>query len=204
MMWGFRLLKMPISEKVVIGIVPAQTKRHPMNFNKLRRSIMGLRLLQVAVFSALSLGLVLTSNATAGNPPAKTPPNKTSNTGNTGQVAAEYLTALHQAKTLLDTAIHDYDGHRAKAVGEIKHAIHLLTPKTAAKTTPAVVQEEKAATTAPTTPTPGETQAQSDKQLKEALQILSEIGGQFPKNHPKAAGHVETAIEELNIALKIK
>ena len=39
---------------------------------------------------------------------------------------ASILSELHQAKHLLDIALHDYHGHRAKADHEIHKAIHLL------------------------------------------------------------------------------
>ena len=152
---------------------------------------------QLAVAS-LAIGLMLTP--AQASPPVKPTPAKSSAAA--ANAHAELVTALHQAKTLLETAIHDYDGHRAKAVGEIHHAIHELTPhhKHVANAEKAA---EKPANGAATT-TPGENQAQSDKQLKQALQILSGVGGQIPKHHAKAAGHITTAIEELNIALKIK
>lgn len=146
---------------------------------------------QVATVAVLALGLVLTPVANASFLPTKV---KTAKPATPAQNHGELLTALHQAKTLLDTAIHDYDGHRAKAVGEVHHAIHELSQHHKG-TAP------KAAATATTTPV--ETQAQSDMQLKQALQILSEVGGNIPKTH-KAVGHVQTAIEELNVALKIK
>jgi|SRR5579872_3062398 len=147
--------------------------------------------------ASLAIGLILTPSQAS--PPLKAVPVKTSTAA--ANAHSELVTALHQAKTLLDTAIHDYDGHRAKAVGEIHHAIHELTPHAHHKhaAAPAAKAEKPAATTIP-----GETQAQSDTQLKQALQILNGIGGQIPKNHTKAAGHIQLAIEELNIALKIK
>ena len=50
----------------------------------------------------------------------------------TGAVAAApakaALVNLHAAKTLLEKADHDYDGHRAKAVQQINHAIEELHP----------------------------------------------------------------------------
>src|SRR5262245_65362650 len=39
---------------------------------------------------------------------------------------ATILADLHQAKLLLDIALHDYHGHRAKADHEVHKAIHLL------------------------------------------------------------------------------
>src|ERR1700721_3053679 len=160
---------------------------------------------QIAIVSVLALGLVLTP--AVATPPVKAAPAKAAANSST---TSEVVTALHEANTLLDTAIHDYDGHRAKAVGEVHHAIHELSShhhkSTNGATTPAAkvaAKEAKPANGAATT-TPGENQAQSDKQLKQALEILSGLSGSLPKNHAKASGHVQTAIEELNVALKIK
>jgi hypothetical protein len=149
--------------------------------------------LQVAAVAALSVGLFAVP-ASAANPPATKAAKATTTTSST-------LTALHQAKTLLDTAIHDYDGHRAKAVEEVHHAIKELSPhhngvghkgaKTAA-----------AATGAKQTTTPGETQQQSDAQLKQALEILS--GLHQNQGNAKVGTHLTNAITELNTALKIK
>lgn len=157
-------------------------------------------LCQLIFAGILAFGITLT--------PAEAAPQTKGNAKKaaTSSTTSEVVTELHQAKALLETAIHDYDGHRAKAVGEIHHALHELTAHhhkagNGAATTPAAKQEKpkEAATT-----TPGETQAQSDKQLKQALQILSGLSGQIPKNHVKSATHIQNAIEELNVALKIK
>jgi hypothetical protein len=158
---------------------------------------MRLDMLRAMVWGMLGVGLVVVP-VSAANGPTKV------NSGNASTATAgnaNTLTALHQVKTLLDTAIHDYDGHRAKAVGEIHHAIHELTPHTQGhKATGAA--KGKAAGGAKETTTPGETQAQSDAQLKQALQLLSGLSGQV--SNAKAATHIQTAITELNTALKIK
>lgn len=142
-------------------------------------------MLQAGVLAVLGLALVVTP-ASAKFPPVKGA-SKAANSSGT-------VTSLHEAKTLLDTAIHDYDGHRAKAVEEVRHALHELAPhhKGTAK---AGAKGGQANTT------PGENQAQSDTQLKQALKILSSLG-ETPS--AKANGHIQTAITELNTALKIK
>jgi hypothetical protein len=165
-------------------------------------------ILQASVLAVLTAGLIVTPTAVASAPPAgtaKSNSGKNTTPATTG-ANTEVLTALHQAKTLLDTAIHDYDGHRGKAVGEIHHAIHELTPHghKGTKANAVATTEKVAEKQAPKTTTPGENQAQSDMQLKQALQILSELNGKIPSTHTKAAGHLQTAVEELNVALKIK
>jgi hypothetical protein len=150
----------------------------------------------------LMVGLLLSANADAKPQEKKAAKNSTTASG-------DVLTSLHEAKTLLDTAIHDYDGHRAKATEEIHHAIHELSPHhksgkgtgTAATTKTA---EKVANNGAAKGTTPGETQAQSDKQLKQALQILSGLDGQIPAANGKASQHLRNAVSELNVALKIK
>jgi hypothetical protein len=155
---------------------------------------MSFRFWQASAIAVLGLGLILAP--AAAKAPAKSPPKaaakSTTATGNANVVAT-----LHQAKTLLDTAIHDYDGHRAKAVQEIHHAIKELAPHTLHKkgAAPAVKNANPGAT-------PGETQEQSDKQLKQALQLLSSLNGQV--SHAKASTHLQNAVGELNVALKIK
>lgn len=182
---------------------------------------MQLNVWRAAVWAVLAMGLAITPGYSAGAPPK-------TNSGHTSTPAAnantnEVLTGLHQAKTLLETAIHDYDGHRAKAVEELHHAIHELTPhnhnnnnsgnkghKTganvagAAKGNAANAAKGNAAGGAKQTTTPGETQAQSDAQLKQALQLISGLSGQIPNTHPKAETHLKNAVGELNAALKIK
>ena len=150
-----------------------------------------------AMMWAILSGCLIVAPASAIVGPKKASSSKTSTAGNTAAV----VTALHQAKTLLDTAIHDYDGHRGKAVAEIHHAIHELTPHTGAHKT---ATGKTAAKGAKETTTPGENQVQSDNQLKEALKILEGLNGQIPNSHPKAATHLQTAVAELNTALKIK
>jgi hypothetical protein len=163
-------------------------------------------ILQASVLAVLTGGLVMTPIAAASAPPAGTAKSNSGKSSTTTGASADVLTALHQAKTLLDTAVHDYDGHRAKAVGEIHHAIHELTPHghKGTKANAVATAEKVAEKQAPKTTTPGENQAQSDMQLKQALQILGELNGKIPSTHTKAAGHLQTAVEELNVALKIK
>ena len=161
------------------------------------------------VWSFLALALAVSSSPASTGPvktnTGKSAPPANANNGNNGNA----VTSLHQAKKLLDTAIHDYDGHRAKAVSEIHHAIHELSPHTQGQKGTKAQGEAKNAANAgqgngagKQTTTPGENQAQSDAQLKQALEILGGMGGQI--KNTKAAKHIENAIGELNVALKIK
>jgi hypothetical protein len=151
------------------------------------------------VWAILAGGLAITPVSAGGPTKANSGKASTATTGTTSEV----VTGLHQAKTLLDTAIHDYDGHRGKAVSELHHAIHELTPHTQHKATGAAkgnAAKGNAAKGAKETTTPGENQAQSDAQLKQALQLLSGL----EVSNAKAATHIKNAIGELNVALKIK
>jgi hypothetical protein len=176
---------------------------------KMLQVTMSVTLLVVACGSGPALAASHPPKKVAPNPaspPKAEPPKKATtpaktNTAPTGKPKPtanknlmEVVTALHNAKLLLDTAIHDYDGHRAAAVGEIKHAIEELDRHLAKKV------EGPTLTT-----TPGETQAISDAQLKQAHEILTELSGHIPaKQHPKAVEHVGKAVEQLAIALKIR
>ena len=124
------------------------------------------------------------------------------------------LAALQQAHTLLAGANHDYDGYRAKAEHHITQAMHELGHQhgaTGAGTThkggTAPANQGAAAPANKGAAVQGnankEPQAQSDAQLKQALQLLSGLQGHLPNTH-KAAAHVQSAITELNTALKIK
>lgn len=112
---------------------------------------------------------------------------------------------LHQIKSVLERADHDYKGHRAAAVMEITKAIHALEAHGG--------QHQKSATHAQhakTNSKPHESQALSDAQLKAAIQGLAAVSQQLQSagaKHPragKAAGDVQLAIKQLNIALAIK
>jgi hypothetical protein len=116
------------------------------------------------------------------------------------------ISELEQAKTLLEKADHDYDGHRAKAVGEIQVAIHALKPHHTGK------QGEHPTKTGEKPAKNGggnkEPQEVSDAQLKKALgelqSIHKQLGSLKAEHHTKASTAVGKAIEELHTALKIK
>jgi len=122
------------------------------------------------------------------------------------------LGELHQAHHLLATAKHDYNGHRAKAVGLVDRAIHELhseishhnkhfnakthTPPLT-KITPQVKGGSK------------ETQAVSDAHLLHAGTIIQAVHaqlGQLPKgpHHAHVGRELTAAVHELQTALKIR
>src|SRR5579883_758797 len=108
------------------------------------------------------------------------------------------LSQLHAAHKLLIQADHDYDGHRARAAGDVSRAIHELSgrhhkPGTAAKKPGNAV----AANTGKKHKMP---QAQSDAHLREASQILTTVSAQLPAGH-RASRHVHDAIAQINTAL---
>jgi hypothetical protein len=111
------------------------------------------------------------------------------------------LQGLHQTRTLLHMANHDYDGYRAKAVHQVTKAIHTLDPPHPRTTAP-----KKPA--APPLPRPNEPQAVSDAQLKQAIGqlnvILNQLGSLPGDAHAATAmAHVRSAVADLNVALKI-
>jgi hypothetical protein len=130
------------------------------------------------------------------------------------QVIAE----LKSARALLEKANHDYQGHRAKAVHEITHAIHLLEhgkhhPNPQAATgngngnKPVAAGGKKGKKGAGNANKPNEPQGESDAQLKHAIEILHKVeeqlqGGQA-QHHHHASEAIHKAIHELHTALKV-
>jgi hypothetical protein len=114
------------------------------------------------------------------------------------------VSTLRQAHALLAVANRDYAGHRAKAAESISHAIrelggghhhyaHSTTIGAAHHVVAGVAGGGKV----------HEAQVNSDAQLKQAGQLLASLQGQVPNTH-KAAAHVQHAINELNLALKVR
>jgi hypothetical protein len=102
---------------------------------------------------------------------------------------------LHWVRVLLEKADHDYNGHRAHAVGEISKAIHLLAPK--ANYTDKDYNID---------PWP---QAISDRMLRAALEVLARAAAfttHLPAaDHPtQAHDHILKAMHQLEIALTIR
>ncbi len=120
---------------------------------------------------------------------------------------AELIKTLRTAHRLLVRADHDYDGHRAKAAEEVHKALKELgyQHKKAQPGSPAAngtVASPKAAKTGQAKM--HEPQANSDVQLREALQLLQGALTQMKGRHPKATANVKAALVEINTALAIK
>jgi len=94
---------------------------------------------------------------------------------------------LRKAYALLAVADHDYDGHRAMAMGAIDVACRLMGSD---------VRSEGVG---------HEQQGESDTQLKQAKALLETVRGSaaVAKNE-RAQRHVDRAIDELKVALGIK
>ena len=183
--------------------------------------------LRIAVFAVLASAFVSASASSAptrsvlktGSTTSSTAKNQSRTSPSTananGHTAA--IEALHQAHTLVAGANHDYDGHRAKAEHMISQALHELGHQHRASGSNTMGQKGSVTTAtgkkgASTTGIKGvvgqgqankEPQAQSDEQLQKAIQLLSGLKSQLPTTH-KAAAHVQSAIGELNAALKIR
>jgi hypothetical protein len=107
----------------------------------------------------------------------------------------ELAKELHRVRLLLERADHDYDGHRAAAVGHLGKAIGSLWPRNPFK------DKDNGGNFEP--------QKLSDAQLGEAIQLLAndallitEI--QDAKVKDPAYEHVGNAIRELEIALMVR
>jgi hypothetical protein len=108
---------------------------------------------------------------------------------------AAQVRELHEIKVLLETANHDYKGHRAEAVKHITHAIHALEAGHQHHPGPRVKGS-------------GEPQQLSDAQLRESVKALHSVHTQLSTAATapatKGADHVHHAIKQLETALKIK
>ena len=136
----------------------------------------------LAIFMSFA-GLASTAAAQTNNPAASA----------TSSANAALIKTLKQAHYLLAHADKDYDGHRAKAAEAVHKALKDLGCHH---------KKAKPGSTHSSHAKMHEPQANSDAQLKQALQLLQ--GVQFAGSHPKAAGHVQHAIREINTALAIK
>ena len=167
---------------------------------------------QLAVFAALVPAFLSASVASAAPTTTRAQTHTTTHSstqhksGQNSGTSTAALAALQQAHALLAGANHDYDGYRAKAERHITQAMHELghqhgtTGAGAAHKGGAAPANKGAVVQGNANKEP---QAQSDAQLKQALQLLSGLQGHIPNTH-KAATHVQSAITELNTALKIK
>ena len=156
------------------------------------------RQLNCVIGLAISMSFAgLASTAAAQTTNAVTPATSSAN--------AALIKTLREAHHLLAHADKDYDGHRAKAAEAVHKALKDLGyhhKKAQSGTPPANGSVVSPKTTHAGYAKMHEPQANSDAQLKLALQLLQ--GVQFNGKHPKAAGHVQHAIREIDTALAIK
>jgi hypothetical protein len=139
----------------------------------------------------LALGAVLLSSMAYAAAPSKT--------GKRAATDITLATELHDARVLLATALHDYDGHRAAAFHQVGKAVHQLHKDAHKPLNLSPVKDDATQ----------EDQATSDAQLKKALGIVQTVQGQLAglpaaKHRTLAAQHLATAASEINKALAIK
>jgi hypothetical protein len=140
---------------------------------------------------------------------------------NAGQASnANLLSELKEVGQLLVKANHDYQGHRAEALKQVKMAAHALHPhhhnkangnsgtgtSNSLRTAPrkSNLQQVQGKQNAQAEP-----QTVSDSQLKQAHDKLTGIAGQMGgqsgnARHTKALQHIQAAIKELETALAIR
>ena len=121
--------------------------------------------------------------------------------------------ALREAYVVLAGANHDYDGHRVKSMGHIRSAVKILDQAVAkngsAKSKALSAFEDAVAASAKRAtkqlPTVHELQAVSDAQLKKVAVTLAELRPTMVQLKQKnVLAHIDDALKELNIALKIR
>ncbi len=121
--------------------------------------------------------------------------------------------ALREIYIVLAGANHDYDGHRAKAMSQIQSAVKLLdsaVAKNGSAGAKATTAYEDAVTGAAKQAAKGaavvhELQSVSDARLKKAAVTLAEVRPTAVQMKQKnVINHLDNALKELNIALKIR
>jgi hypothetical protein len=181
--------------------------------------------LQLGLFAALAaLGVTFSDGNAAENAAKKTTTTKANTvakptTTATAQTAkgtpktpnkahhASILSELHEAKHLLDIALHDYHGHRAKADHEVHRAIHLLEHGHHHKGE----YKSNFKATAHDGPISGETQSESDTKLRRAEKLVHAAHRQLEQLHAKhghkhyeeAAHLLKKAAHEIEEALHV-
>jgi hypothetical protein len=151
--------------------------------------------------AALLAGLLFTSIGQSGPP------------GKSAEVKVQEAAALKDAYILMAMGDHDYDGHRVKAMHHVAETIKLLdhsVMKNGNKGEKIVATEEeistaRAAYIAKHEGKKHEGQAQSDAQMREALQLLGKVREAVAQHkHPKVKENVGEAIKHVEIALKVR
>ncbi len=120
---------------------------------------------------------------------------------------------LREAWILMAGANHDYDGHRVKAMHAVHAAVEILDKgllKNGSGGQKLVAHEEevqaaRAKFVAKQSGAVHEPQQLSDLQMREARGLLLEVQGALAKNkQEKVLAHVNEAIKQVHIALKIR
>jgi hypothetical protein len=195
---------------------PGVTRHHAYRFATRPKLLWGLVMRthswQAILRGGLAFGFVAFAvPLLSANPPVAPHPRIAKGTSNPGASATKnaasanknaVVTVLHQAHALLQSANHDYDGHRAKAAEQVMHAIHALGHHHHHGQHTALQAAQQIAGAFGGGGAIKEPQAQSDAQLKQAGQLLTSLNGSVP--NAKAAEHIQAALSELNTALKIR
>jgi hypothetical protein len=175
---------------------------------------MKIPLIQLLAIGAFALGAGITVQAGGAGPGAR---------GAASQRAAAEaaeVTALRPAFTIMVTADHDYDGHRARAMVALAEACRLMGTdivppglrkelenagsgtrphETGAGTKPATRGAGRHPTTEP------ETQSASDAQMLQAQGIIQKVrNGIATGKQPRVTARLDEAIKEIGIALSLK
>ena len=168
----------------------------------------------VLAVAALVIGL-LSPGSSQADDKSKPHPAPKPNTAPAAHAAVGFEEAetLRQAFILLAGANHDYNGHRKHAMAAVHAAVHVLddgvmkhgTPHMKAATREHNVAVARAAAAAPRNPAIHELQGASDGQLRKAEALLVQVRATMAKNkESKVLGHVDRALKEIAIALRIR
>jgi hypothetical protein len=172
----------------------------------------------IALVAIGALGMFIAAPTARAYPPAAPATKGTPSAGGTAS-ASPYeaqIAALHETRTLLENANHDYKGHRGAAVKLIGTAIHALHPHSSGSTqakgnaAKGTTGSAKTGTTQHTSNKPAVTEAQaaSDAQLRQAATQLAAIHSQLAAasgtGPTTAAAAIQKAIQELQAALTVK
>ena len=157
------------------------------------------------VFAAACANPTTPTTKTAGQSTAKSTTTAQRTTANqiaksqNAAIATQIISELQTVRTLLNAANHDYKGHRAAAVHQVTHAMHVLQygknhPNPGPHYTPAKGGNREA-------------QAISDAQLRQAMAALQQINVQLAntpgQHHAATIAAINRAIQEINQALKV-
>lgn len=172
-----------------------------------RRKFFPWRLLGVV---ALLAGLSFAGASQAAKPPPA--PKKPAKSALTMAMQYEQAQALRKAFAALAGGNHDYNGHRARAMQEVKAALkhldgavmkhgsaQLKQGTTAGKAAVGLVEK-----VAQNTPTLHERQAGSDAQIRQGGELLAQVRGTLVKQQGIVQKHVDKAIQEVKIALQTR